>query len=92
MKHILIAESVSCLFKDVLELGIRGEAQKIQLQVVDERGVPKAESKRLFSPSNAIGLLRKLPLPLFPQAPRWLKDCLKEDCPAVNLTKKEAKC
>jgi hypothetical protein len=86
MTHILMIESVngkaesygSCLFKDVLELGIRGEAQKIQLQVVDEKGSVKAELKGLFSPGDAMDLLKKLPLPLSPRAPRWLKDCLRE--------------
>jgi hypothetical protein len=87
MAHILITESVNgktesygdCLFKDVLELGIRGEAQKIQLLVVDGKGSVKAKSKVLFSPGNAMDLLKKLPLPLSPRAPQWLKDCLRED-------------
>jgi hypothetical protein len=65
-------------FKDIVEFGIRGEAQKIQLQVVDGEGYVKAESKAVFPPSIAINLLKKLPLPLSPQAPPWLKDCLRE--------------
>jgi len=94
MAHILVTESVNGksesygghLFKDVLELGIRGEAQKIRLQVVDGKGSVKAESKRLLPPSTAIGLLKKLPLPLSPGAPQWLKDCLRNDFIAPRQT------
>jgi hypothetical protein len=94
MKHILIAELVNgktepydgCLFKDVLEFGIRGEAQKIRLQVVDEKGLVKAESKGFFAPGDAIDLLRKLPLPLSTRAPQWLKDCLGENNQTENKT------
>jgi hypothetical protein len=75
-----------CLFKDVLEFGIRGEAQKIRLQVVDEKGLIEAESKGLFSPGDAIDLLKKLPLPLSPGASQWLKDCLREGCQTQSKT------
>ena len=82
----------SRFFKDIIEFGIRGEAQKIQLQVVDGKGSVIAESKGVFPPNEATDLLKKLPLPLSPQAPPWLKDYLREDCLAINLTKKETKC
>jgi hypothetical protein len=74
-------------FKDIVEFGIRGEAQKIQLQVVDGNGLVLAESKNVFSIDEAIRLLKKLPLPLSPQAPPWLKECLREDIPAADFIK-----
>ena len=99
MANILVTESVNGksesygghFFKDVLEFGIRGEAQKIQLQVVDGKGSVKAESQGLFSPGIAVDLLKRLPLPLSSKAPQWLKECLGGNCLAINFTK-EAKC
>ena len=85
MTRILGTESVNDktksydgrLFKNVLEFGRRGEAQKIQLQVVDGNGSVMAETKSVFSVEEAVNLLKKLLLlPLSPQAPPWLKNRL----------------
>jgi len=99
MTHTPVAESVnskseSCggrFFKDILEFGIRGEAQKIRLQVVDGKGSVVSDSKGVFALGEAIDLLRKLPLPLSPSAPQWLKDCLGENNPTGNGTSQESK-
>lgn len=74
------------LFKDVIEYGIRGEAQKIQLQVIDSNGSVVSESESLFPLSDAVDLLRMLPLPLSPTAPQWLKECLSGDCQGQSRT------
>ena len=67
------------LYKDIFDMGARGESPELQLLVVDEKGLIKAESKQLFSLGQALDLLERLPLALSPRAPQWLKDCLGEN-------------
>jgi len=71
------------LYKDLLDLGCWGGARQVQLRVLDECGRVKAESRRLYSLGQAVELLERLPLPLFPRAGRWLRDALGETRPVA---------
>jgi hypothetical protein len=72
------------LYKDAFDFAGLAESRDVQLLVVDENGRIKAESKQCYPLGEALELLQRLPLPLSPQADRWLKNCLGEAGPATG--------
>ena len=64
------------VYKDVFDMGRWGEQRKLQLLLVDECGSIVAESAQLYTVGAALGLLERLPLPLYPKAERWLQEAL----------------
>lgn len=71
------------LFKDAFDFRACAEVPELQVLIVDEKGLTKAESKELFSLGQVLDLLAKLPLPVAPRAAQWLKDALGEAGPAA---------
>jgi hypothetical protein len=72
------------LFKDAHDFSIDGEKVELQLLIVDEKGLIKAESKQFFPLGHGMDLLARLPLPLSPRAQQWIKDALGEAGPTAG--------
>jgi len=73
------------LFKSACDVTDGNEERpSLVVQVVDENGETKAESKQCHALGFALDLLERLPLPVSPKAEQWIKNCLGEAGPATG--------